>query len=434
MRSNKLLKFNNVYVTLLHPFSLIKNRKEKIIQLLSKLDTDLREDSLALKSFKIVDEFHLSPEYVRKEFLRLELSGFTIESVPSGQEANIPVEVFLSIYPSLAIGVLIFAFKLKECMVDDLIFLEHTLYREKGFKLSIGPFPKFINDQIEHDGASLKSIFRGYRRSIQSEVLTSIPANEPEFFAKCIEIRNVFGETAPEDVLENYPKEIYGCVVSDEGWRFVPEELAKEKLLSRWGSRVFFRAIPHGTGIVVLNFRESEFRKDYVESQITVREKYGQMTEGYFTYDYKIGGLDHGLLQLLEALLIQRFSLELLISKIQRPPRKLKDVSSLRAFIARSIEGLRFIRIPEMGVFGRMLSEAMGLDSIYDYLEKRISEMQQALTLSYTQRINKLIIVLTVTTVILAVISLILTPHETRECLKWLINFILSFSRCRWRW
>ncbi|UJW28226.1 hypothetical protein L3Q67_23365 [Saccharothrix sp. AJ9571] len=116
----------------------------------------------------------------------------------------------------------------------------------------------------------------------------------------CIELRGYDGRP-PDATVAADPRPFYGLAHGDEGWRFVPHEVARQSLGEAWGTRTFVAMYPVSAGIVCLNNKGDE----YSAHQAELAQRYFGKAEPYFGLDSEIGGLDHGGLLVLERVLIR---------------------------------------------------------------------------------------------------------------------------------
>lgn len=410
-----ILGFNHILITYISPFEIKLTTSEEVKESFEQVSFRIlstSNESEYLRQFQISDDFHLPSGYALQTFSRFELPGFSMKLPKKEESPTFDIKVFLSIYHKIGIGVIEFAFDLSNYKfdVDDLIFIEHTLYRERYFELILSNKPKISTDIFTKDKYSLRSMMNIYKQTIQ-KILPHREVHNIERYAKCIEIRKILVNNSktkiePLDILNISPKEMYGLLCSDEGWRFVPLNLAKERIENNWGSRNFVIAIPHGTGIISVNLWDSDIHKAYRDSQKEIREKFGQKVEDYFYIDFKIGGLAHGFLILLESTLIQRYLIDIIDSDVKQIPKDLKEIAELHTKLTKIMEKLRFIRIPEMEVIGKKLNDSIGLDTSYTHIQERLDEIESALSIGYNRTINKWIFILTIVTIFLGLLSL----------------------------
>jgi hypothetical protein len=175
---------------------------------------------------------------------------------------------------------------------------------------------------------------------------------------------------------------MYGLMVSDEGWRFVPEDYAKERIFeSCWSSRNYFVVMAHASGTFNLNFRESKARKKYTASQKLLRDKYDYPIEDYFIYDFEIAGAENGGLLGLELTMIEDVILSSLY--VEKIPEKPLDIVKLRKRIVDGVGASRHVRIPGVGV-SKKLREEISMPR-YEELVKKVGEIDRAIEITFSE-------------------------------------------------
>ena len=425
-----ILVFNHILITYISPFEIKLTTSEEVKESFEQVSFNIlptSNENECLRQFQISDEFHLPSGYALETFSRFELPGFSMKLPKKKESPTIKIKVFLSIYHKIGIGIIELAFDLLNYKfdVDDLIFIEHTLYKESGFELILSDKPEISNDIFTKDKYSLRSMVNIYKQIIQ-KILPLRKVHNIERYAKCIEIRKILVNKSekkiePLDILNFFPKQMYGLLCSDEGWRFVPQNLAKERIENNWGSRNFVIAIPHGTGIISVNLWDSDIHEAYRRSQEEIREKFRQKVEDYFSLDFKIGGLAHGFLILLESTLIQRYLIDIINSDVKQIPKNHKEIAELHIKLTEIMEKLQFIKIPEMEVIGKKLSDSIGLDASSTHMKERLDEIESAVSIGYNKKTNDLIIILTILTIFLGLLSL------NYDNLIWIYNVLKNF-------
>jgi hypothetical protein len=368
------LVFSDARMAFLYPF-LVKNIPEdkKLVKQIQKVGLEVKTESEGIRNFKIAEAFGLTKDYIENT-LTLEVSGFEME-VP-GIGVDIPVKVFMRIQKHLKCCILYFTFKFPKSTTDDLIFLK------QGIKVLILSAPEPIRKLMvsgEKSGLRLKDIFRKYR-TLVSRVLAAEFEGE---IRSCIEIREILNSIDnPREVLDKYPKQMYGLMVSDEGWRFVPEDYAKERIFeSCWSSRNYFVVMAHASGTFNLNFRESKARKKYTASQKLLRDKYDYPIEDYFIYDFEIAGAENGGLLGLELTMIEDVILSSLY--VEKIPEKPLDIVKLRKRIVDGVGASRHVRIPGVGV-SKKLREEISMPR-YEELVKKVGEIDRAIEITFSE-------------------------------------------------
>jgi len=238
-----------------------------------------------------------------------------------------------------------------------------------------------------------------------------------------VEIRDLSNSEIkdPKTLLDRFPRQIYGLLTTDEGWRFVPENVAIERTNMKWQTRNFFCAVPWRLCVLLINLTGGDTHKQYIESQKLLRAKFGHTLEEYHTSKPIIAGLNHGPLLNLEIASIQYYMLERVLSKVTESKRK-----SIRGFLAqreeliKALSKLAQVKIQEIGILGQNIGKTMGLENKIGEITKRLEETERTLTIKYNKRINFLMIALAILGVIFAIFSAI-------ESIKKLFGLIYSF-------
>lgn len=147
--------------------------------------------------------------------------------------------------------------------------------------------------------------------------------------------------------------------------------------------------------------------KNYLKSCKDLRKIYERKTENYFTFSPEIAGLNHGPLLILENASVERF----LLNEILEPEASIKDIriSSFlkeRDQIIDTLNKLSFIEIKEISDMSQMIKERMMILNDIKEVENKLELFEGEIIIQYNQRINRLIIILTIVGLIVAAISL----------------------------
>ncbi|WP_370942769.1 hypothetical protein AB5J62_27255 [Amycolatopsis sp. cg5] len=227
----------------------------------------------------------------------------------------------------------------------------------------------------------------------------------------CVEVRGYDGHP-PGRTVDADPRPFYGLATSDEGWRFVPPEVAREALGQQWGTRTFVAAYAMANSIVCLNSKGSEYTEHQRELALTM---FGE-TEPYFEIDSPIGGLDHGMLFILERVLIRMALADQWLHRAQqelaRPEDGKKAANRKRRLLRGSLddllEMLNSVLPPEIDSLERRLVTTMGVERIIQQLDRQAEAMDDETRYSYESVVSARVTRLTVVTVILTVVTIIL--------------------------
>jgi hypothetical protein len=395
------LRFGEVLLGLLTAFYLPLNKtfnKEEIMKCLKKMGARWAPPNS--EDFETAEEF-LLPEELIKRYYRVELDGFSATFQRNGHQKSFNAGVFLTIYPKLKVGILTFNLELIECDVDDIIFIQHSW--EGRFRIGVeGPL-------YGRSETTLKNLMERYLSEILEYFNIRKEENLKTLSARCIEIRSVLSIKAnyPRQLLEEYVNQMYGILVADEGWRFVPSEEAKKRLKFRWRSRTFFDIVCFDNSVMMISFEKGEIREKYTKTQTQLREMYGKMVERYFTFSPKIAGLNHGPLLMLEIALAQKYTLKRLSERTLEllAKKSLKELLNARQDFLQTFLELSHIKIPESGFLLRNIYYAMDVQEEYERATKLLSLAERALTIRYSQLINRGMLILTILLSFLTVIN-----------------------------
>ena len=246
-----------------------QDSKETIIHRLEKLSGIKNKWTLSHdeKHFSDTEKFFL-PDEVRERWFRMRLEGFSVHWPQTSRIAKTnptsKVEVFLTIYDDFDMGVLLFQLTPQNCTTDDLIFLKQNFTRPREIDMKIEG-PEFI---FKNSGkASIASIYEmveEYIFSVRDAFHTRLRKYD-SVKTNMFEIRELDGIDNPEDFYTHYPNHVYGLMLGDEGYRYVPKELAEERIQKSWSSRNFFKIIALDKTVLSLNFIHGSMYSDYTK-------------------------------------------------------------------------------------------------------------------------------------------------------------------------
>jgi hypothetical protein len=372
----------------------------------------------ASESFKTVEDF-LLPERIRNQYFRLELAKVWL-SFPkhTGNEPPIPpkrrlpkhlCEVFLTVYPSVSVAILMLNIELSKCDVDDLIMLQQSSGEKRQGKSQINVF--FKKEDVQPSKMSLHELatvhyinpilkaFNGREKSATPE----IPHNQ----ARCIEICGFSGSgSSAKSIPGKYCRQLYGLLAMDEGWRFVPVETAKDRMQLGWRTRDFFNVIAFEETVAVINLEQRVHYK-YVTSQRQLKIEYDHEPEPYFEFPTKIAGLKNGALLMLENAFLQLFIIEQFSEKFKKKGKSIRKIEMFREELLTAFQNLSCINIPEIDLLERKVLKAMKVSKVKKELQNKLEQVEDSLVLKYNQRFNRLILWLTVVGTIVAVLTIL---------------------------
>lgn len=353
----------------------------------------------------IAEEF-LFPEEIQRERYRLVFEPFTFAN-PTKEwplPGSIRVQPMLSYYFNLGVCVMMFNVKLLQATTDDVIFLKHLFY---GKRLQLHFSLKIFETGVNHL-SYLDEVVDYYLGKV-CFALTGENTIRDRAMATVTEIRQVkVPEILDPAGLAYAPKQIYGLMLSDEGWRFVPQATAQPSNLKTWTTRDFFNVWSLNEHLLVFNCASGTRYQDYLACQSALRLAYGLEPEHYFTFQPDFAGLNHGPLLVLENGLVMRT----LLNQMLRPPKiqgSMKSFLEERDRLVQVLAKLSAISMRELSRIQRLVKENLQIDEDIIDLQERLATLERTLTFKYNKRINISLLALAVISSVVAIISLVAT-------------------------
>jgi hypothetical protein len=399
----------DAYVGFLNVFSFkgVRKKKNKAIDEPNEVMMRLREVGQMhsewpadyASSFDATERF-LFPENLISSRFRLKLENFQVSWASlSGLSATNPVtdvEVFLMVYPKTEIAILMFHMNIRMCTTDDLIFIRQLFERPSECKLSVKT-PPFLKLEAKEYLCLFTEVCGRYLQAVKDSLCEN-PVNHDVFKAEMFEIREITlnnGHEVEDRFFAEYPQQIYGLLTGDEGWRFVPKHIAEERTNEHWGSRDFFNIFAFHSCCLMLNFVNGERYQQYTEMQRDLNMKYCRKIDDYFN-DFKpqISGVLHGPLIVLENSAVMRFLLNSVIPDLDLQNEKNKSFFRRRDRLIDTLNKLSSIELKEINILEQMIKKSMAIPEDTADIEKTLETFERSLTMSYTEWINKLLIVI----------------------------------------
>jgi len=338
----KLLNFKEAYLGIFYAFSMggIKDSaldKDKVKSIINSYkitsgrliaDWDNNEDYA--KDFKYAVDFHL--KNLPEDRIRIKLDAPLVNNsrdrltadMPFPNDAqpdrrlSIPIDVFLSVYPSNEIGILFFNIKFlpssqegNTTSTDDMIFAIHSLFEDRfNIKFHVPDYLKElgIND---NEKQKMDDIIKKYEQLIYDafDIKKECKSVKKRILEIC-DSGDGLNLIAAEKFLKMYPGQAYGLMVGDEGWRYVPRTFCRSRIENRWGSRDFVSIITSSNGAISLNFKNTPHHDFYKQMQEKLKNDRKETVEPYLNHNYAIAGMDHGSFLCLERAVIARLVLD----------------------------------------------------------------------------------------------------------------------------
>lgn len=305
-----------------------------------------------------------------------------------------PTAVLLSLFPEFHTGQLNFSFRADGLTTDQLIYARQIAgggdWQETGSG-EHGTLPEFCRRVTDALGTPVGNMDVSY----------------------LLEIQDVTPYRSVEDLIENEPQRLYGMLCGDEGWEYVPRELAAERLTNSWGSRSFMRFVAFGTNALLLNLIHAPEAQRYMERQ----EDYGTRAFGgvnpYFRICSQVAGINHGILLSQEmVLVIKTIANRILARQASRAAarsaelgQEIRQVKAFRSELITTINRVEDIGISEMGELEQMLLRSYKITPLIDSIKYLLELLESELDLLYQQSTNRLVNILTVAGLLLTVVG-----------------------------
>jgi hypothetical protein len=257
----------------------------------------------------------------------------------------------------------------------------------------------------------------------------------------CVEVKSPIGGDADVAVaggadayVDADARTLYGLLTHDEGWRHVPQTLARTRLASRWGSRDFFSAVALGPAVLMVNFASPAYRR---EAERQWMQYAGLAAPPYFTsMNSEIAGLEHGALSALEHAavwdiiearcdaLVRRATeslyqrddaLRRVGDRARRQPsgkemeRVVDDLSLLQAHVVADVDALIRRSISEVNVIAQLVRTSCTIDARMQLIKDQAETLASQLRVRAEERRNRTLALLAVIGTILTITTL-LTP------------------------
>lgn len=219
-----------------------------------------------------------------------------------------------------------------------------------------------------------------------------------------------------DEIEEKESKRLYGIITGDEGYAFVPAELAKDRLASKWSSREFMNIYAFGQGFLFLNLIGSPIHNDYLNRQTEYGTKiYGSCNPYFFMGDCPLT-VNHGILfsvefvMMLKALInsVLVYQSEYSKKRFTSYYQRIRTTREFRRKIIMVLEKVEKTEISEIGQLSAMLLESQHIAPIVDQVKYLLELLEGDLSLIYSEHNNMLVTVLTVLGLLLAAWQILL--------------------------
>ena len=243
-------------------------------------------------------------------------------------------------------------------------------------------------------------------------------------------------------------RSLYGLLVGDEGYQFVPRSLAQKRVSQyQWGTRKFVSIFAYGNNTILLNFKsKSKIGKEYMKYEEQWTEKYYSPDRNfYFTMCPCIAGIDHGLYRIIERNIVIFYENNYITQVDQSTAININKKRNKIILFLQKAESSK----DEINDLFNIISQASGTGNIIDATKQRLALRSEEKTLINQKQNNITIFILTITSTLLGFIAIsqgsyffeFIGANNPAAILCWAMIVIFAIfglfvfiSSCKTRW
>lgn len=261
--------------------------------------------------------------------------------------------------------------------------------------------------------------------------------NVSDVEGKVISLRNI------DSFMQNYSHQLYGLLVSDEGWRYVPDKYIENKFKDRYhSSRDHIYSFFIGQNALIINQCEAEGGKEYSEFGKEWFKKYTQDSRKfsygkYFTANPCIPGLINHLFQIFMKSIYKNLMLERIMNDSDGET-SIRDLENKIEKLTGALES-HSVLLGEAQSIKDCVHKEFGLNEKWQKVNERYLHKINSLNTQNDKKQNNKIDILTRFTIVLALLTLIFSltdpdPYTiikfTREYAPWVALLAIVATAC----
>lgn len=213
-----------------------------------------------------------------------------------------------------------------------------------------------------------------------------------------------------EKFVERYSKKIYGLLVCDEGYEFVPESTVKDAINESFGSRDFFRVYASNVGVLMFNFIDCQCRKQYNQFQLELACCFEDNKSEILAQCPGIAGMEHGILLAMEEsinlLTIINSNMKKSYLSKNNKFKKISKIISNRKKLIDIINLISSININEISNLKNLMLKKIGILAFVSRVRERLDIAENDTLVIYQRRNNFLVMLITILGVFFAAMSI----------------------------
>lgn len=297
--------------------------------------------------------------------------------------------------------------------VDILVWVDLYLLHNVGIIcLSIPIDGYFLNEVI-----ALKKFFFDKENNNNHEIIklcktiiSCIDRKDKQVFDfnfdyNAVEINEIkdIDNVAEKSFVEEHEKQLYGLLSCDEGYNYVPNDLAKTRLTEyHWRTRTFQFLYAFGKQVVMLNAKHQV--DDYISMQTKLNKLFHQENRNYY-FEMKpcIACIDHSVFEIIE----KNICISVEAKQLQEEGQKDGNIEKKRKKLLEYVYRKAPSQIEELNELNRLLSEAFGTKQLVDALLHRLELISEDASQKKQYLTNILLIILSLFTAIAGVLAIL---------------------------
>ena len=228
-------------------------------------------------------------------------------------------------------------------------------------------------------------------------------------------------------LVQSYPKQFYGLLTGDEGFAFVPEKTAKKRLEEfSWQTRNYSYFTCFGKHSLMFNLKHQDglYSKRQVE-YVKIYEPKGENSDNrikYFRLKSCIAGVDHGILDTVEDVLLTELEVYFLNNQYSDYKSNKCDVYALRQKLIKFVRSAN-TQIEEINSLRKQIITSVGLQQSLNETKHSLALLTDDVNITEQFKLNTLMTGLTLATVIVGVFPIWYDNHKGYQV--WLIAVVL---------
>lgn len=360
------------------------------------------------KCFSLASKFHDDNSQSR-ETMQLWLDSFpiTYKCVETGDTIiEIELNLILQVYElenGKSCAHLVLHTPLKDFTVDQCVLIKHLFYK------------KSIRVNIDGQNISVYNWIKEYLYKLCSVISPKDKETLPkEYFSYSLVEINRFdlakkGEEISPDIL-------YALLTSDEGWRFLPEKFASDRLQCSWSSRRYLQCYLLGGNGLLINNRNSRDYKEYIKFQTEHFKNYSQNGSNKYIDFIKcqpcLAGVDSLIFMNFQKGAEKKEDIRSAIQTIEtfesKQPNEralIADLEQLLLEIQCTLNSKAF-SVHEMESLNGNITQSFGIDKDFKSLKDSFSRKMQELSSAYENKTNSRVFLLTWMTILIGLIQI----------------------------